>query len=81
MRIDRVLILLGATVLIVAVAFTAYRWFPATEEGPPEVPEPIAMLIAGAIALISLVAASYLAIQELKEVRYRRAKPNEGKGP
>jgi len=79
-KIDQILIVLGTAILVVALALVGRSWFAnvlgivPTEE---EVTEPIAMLIAGVIALVSLTAASYLAFQEWKEAKHRRAKTNE----
>jgi hypothetical protein len=44
---------------------------------PEEGPEWLAKLIAGAIALVSLAVASYLALGKWKAVKDRRARANE----
>ncbi len=82
MRIDLVLIMLGATLLVVLSVITVRPWLAnVASTVPSEVPEPIAMLIAGTIAFISLAVAFYLALQEWKEVKYRRARANEERRP
>ena len=48
---------------------------------PEEGPEWIAKLIAGAIALVSLAGASYLALGKWNEVKERRARANEESRP
>jgi hypothetical protein len=48
---------------------------------PEEGPDWIAKLIAGAIALLSLAAVSYLGLGEWKEVKHRRARANEERRP
>ena len=48
---------------------------------PEEGPDWIAKLIAGAIALLSLGAVSYLGLGEWKELKHRRARANEERRP
>ena len=80
MKIDRILIVLGAALLIVAITLAGKSWFATLLDTVPteaEVTEPIAMLIAGVIALVSLTAASYLAFEEWREAKHRRVKAND----
>jgi len=83
MRIDRVLIVLGATLLVVSPALAVIAWLPKQQESgaPPEGPESVAIIIAGALVLISFAAISYLALEERKVVKRRRAKTNEERHP
>lgn len=78
MRIDRILIVLGATLLVLAVVLVGRSWFAnVLDTVPSEVTEPVAILIAGVIALVSLTAAAYLTLEEWKEAKHRRSKTNE----
>lgn len=82
MKIDRILISLGATILVVAVVLVGRSWFAnVLDTVPTEVTEPIAMLIAGAIALVSLTAAILLTLEEWRKAKHRRAKANEERRP
>ncbi len=72
MKIDRILIVLGAALLAVAVVFAGSSWFAnmlsvVPTEVPEQMPEWIARLVAGVIALVSLTIASYLTLQELRK--------------
>ena len=78
MRIDRILILLGGTLLVIAGVFVGRSWFAkALDIVPTELPEPIAMLTAGAIAFVSLTAACYLTLEEWRRAKHRKVKVNE----
>ncbi len=82
MKIDRMLLGLGALLISLAVLFVVIPWFANVldvipTEAPEQMPESIARLIAGAIALVSLTAASYLALKERKEAKHRRSKTSE----
>ncbi len=48
---------------------------------PEEGPDWIAKFIAGAIALVSLAAASYLGLGEWNKAKHRRARANEERRP
>ncbi len=79
MKIDRVLIVLGAMFLASALVFVGGNWFAKVlaivpTQAPEQMTEPIAMLIAGAIALVSLITASYLTLVGWKEEKQRRTK-------
>jgi hypothetical protein len=81
MKIDRVLIVLGAMFLASALVFVGRNWFAkmlaiVPTQAPEEMTEPIAMLIAGTIALVSLMSASYLTLVGWKEAKQRRTKAN-----
>ena len=75
---DRILIVLGAALLVLTIVLAGRSWL-AKVLGtvPTEVTEPVAMLIAGAIALVSLTATSYLTLEEWRKAKHRRAKANE----
>ncbi len=91
MKIDRILIVLGATLLVLVVVLVGRSWFTKVLDIMPmdtvvteltgatgtEVTEPIAMLIAGVIALVSLTAVAYLTLEEWKEAKHHRSKTNE----
>ncbi len=68
--------MLGAALLVASPALAIYTWLPYNKPngGSPELPDPIAILIVGVIALISLTATFYLAFEEWTEVKHRRAK-------
>ena len=72
--------MLGVALLVVAVVIVVRPWFAnvfAIVPTEAEVTESIARLIAGAIALVSLTAASYLTLKEWSKAKHRRAKANE----
>ena len=80
MKIDRILIVLGVVLLTIAIALVGKSWFATLLDTVPteaEVTEPIAMIIAGVIALVSLIAACYLALEEWKEAKNRRVEANK----
>ncbi len=82
MKIDQILLVLGTLLLSLAVFFVVSPWFAnvldiVPTEIPEQIPESIARLIAGAIALVSLTAASYLALEERKEAKHHRSKTSE----
>jgi hypothetical protein len=83
MRMDRVLIVLGATLLVVSPALAVITWLPKQQESgaPPEGPESVAIIIASALVLVSFAAVAYVALEERKEVKRRRAKTNEERHP
>lgn len=70
MRSYLVLIMIGTTLLVVSPGLALILWI--ADMGNvayPELSNPIAILIAGAIALVSLTAASYLSLKEWKKRR------------
>jgi hypothetical protein len=83
MRTERVLIVLGATLLVVSPALAVITWLPKQQESgaSPEGPESIAVIIAGALVLVCFAAVSYLALEEWKEAKRRRAKTYEERRP
>ena len=84
MRIDRILIALSAVFLVIALVFVGSSWLTnvldiVPTEAPDQVPEWVARLIAGVIAVFSLMTATYLIIEEKKEAKHRRLK-TKGEG-
>ncbi len=73
-RIDRILIAFGALLLVIAFVFVGNSWLTnvldmVPTEAPDQVPEWIARLIAGVVAVFSLIAATYLIVNERKEAK------------
>ena len=83
MRIDRILIAFGILLLVIAVFSLGSSWFTNMLDMVPteadQVPEWIARLITGVIAVFSLTVASYLALQEWRKAKHRGVKVNEEK--
>ena len=84
MRIDRILIAFSALFLVIALVFVGSSWLTnvldiVPTEAPDQVPEWIARLITGVIAVFSLTVASYLALQEWRKAKHRGVKVNEEK--
>ncbi len=75
MKIGRILIALGALLLVIAFVYVGSSWLSwltnVPDIVPTEAPEWIAKLIAGVIALVSLTVASYLALQEWRKAKHR----------
>ena len=75
MRIDRILIAFSALLLVIVIVFVGSSWLTnvldiVPTEAPDQLPEWVARLIAGVIAVFSLITATYLIIEERKEAKH-----------